>query len=143
VYDWRTALYLLAILCSAGCAGLQGRDYQREGVRLMLWSAIFFGALTVSNVVLFIDAVVSPDVNLRLARQIPVAIGVLALVYGLISDVAWKELRNPREAPPPGRVAALERPPLPALHRQRETGQTTVVATTQAEFGPDRVFAAD
>ena len=35
MYDRRTALHLLSILARAGGAGLQGRDYQREGVRLV------------------------------------------------------------------------------------------------------------
>lgn len=96
MYDWRTALYLLTILSSAGCAGLQGRDYQREGVRL---------------------------------------------VYGLISDVVRNQ--NPREVPRRDKVAATGPLPLPGFHRQREAGQPTVVASAQAQFGPDRVFAAD
>jgi hypothetical protein len=142
VYNWRTALCLLAILSSAGCVGLLARGYQREGVRLLMWGAIFFVALTVSNVALFIDVVVSPDLNLRLVRQIPVAFGALALIYGLIWDVGRNEVRNRREAPP-RETAAIGPSRLPDLHRQRETGQTTVVATTQAEFRPDRVFAAN
>ena len=51
-----------------------------------MWSAIFFAGVTVSNVALLVDAVVLPNVDLRLARLIPTLIGSSCLLYGFVGD---------------------------------------------------------
>ena len=60
------------------------RAYSRSGVRLLFWSALAFVCLSVNNVLLFIDLVVFPEVDLRLYRLIAAFIGVLFLIYGFI-----------------------------------------------------------
>jgi hypothetical protein len=75
---------VLCALASLACAWLLARSYTRSRVRLLLWSAICFTGLALNNVILFIDKVVAPDVDLSAWRLVPAAAGLAALVYGLI-----------------------------------------------------------
>jgi hypothetical protein len=59
------AVYLLSSLTSLTCTVLLLRGYLRSRVRLLLWSSLCFLGLTFSNVLLFIDLVVVPGINLR------------------------------------------------------------------------------
>ena len=77
-------LTLLAALTSVACMVFLFRAYSRSGVRLLFWSALAFVCLSVNNVLLFIDLVVFPEVDLRLYRLIAAFIGVLFLIYGFI-----------------------------------------------------------
>jgi hypothetical protein len=86
VSDFKIALYLVAVLSSGACALLLFRGYLRRRVRLLMWSGICFIGLTVNNVALFVDLVVFPDLDLRLARLIPALVGMTLLLYGFIWD---------------------------------------------------------
>ena len=83
---FKIALYLMAIVSSATCAVLLFRAWVHRRVRLLMWSAICFAGLTLNNVALFVDLVVVPQVDLRLARQLPALIGMMFLLYGFICD---------------------------------------------------------
>jgi len=76
----KIALYIVAVISSATCAGLLLRAYWQRPVRLLMWSGICFIGLTVNNMALFLDLVVFPDVDLRLARVYRGPIG-LVLAY--------------------------------------------------------------
>jgi hypothetical protein len=82
----RIALYVVAVLSSGACALLLIRGYLRRRVRLLMWSGICFIGLTINNVALFVDLVVFPTIDLRLARLIPALIGMTLLLYGFIWD---------------------------------------------------------
>jgi hypothetical protein len=84
---FKIALYILAIVSSATCAILLLRAWMHRRVRLLMWSAICFAGLTLNNVALFVDLVLFPQVDLRLARQLPALIGMMFLLYGFICDV--------------------------------------------------------
>jgi hypothetical protein len=77
-------LTLLAALTSAGCTVLLFRAYSKSGVRLLFWSALAFVCLSVNNVLLFVDLVVFPEIDLRLYRLTAAFVGVLFLIYGFI-----------------------------------------------------------
>jgi len=80
------ALTSLAVLGSVSCMALLFRGYATSGVRLLLWSALCFVFLSASNVLLFLDAVVFADVDLRLYRLMTALLGVLFLLYGFIRE---------------------------------------------------------
>ncbi len=80
------AVYVLCALTSLACAGLLLRAYLDTGVRLLFWCLLCFAGLALNNVVLFVDKVITPDIDLSVWRGLPAALGVLALVYGLIWD---------------------------------------------------------
>ena len=82
----KIALYVIAVLSSGACAVLLFRGYLRRGIRLLMWSSVCFVGLTINNVALFVDLVVLPDIDLRLARLIPALIGMTLLLIGFIWD---------------------------------------------------------
>jgi hypothetical protein len=75
---------VLCAVAAFACAWLLARSYAQSRVRLLLWSAICFTGLALNNVVLFVDKVVAPDVDLSAWRLVPAAAGLAALVYGLV-----------------------------------------------------------
>lgn len=79
-----TVVYILCALTAGLCAWLLGRAYVRSRSRLLLWSCVCFVGLTLNNVMLFIDKVVVTDIDLSAWRQVPAAVGLLFLLYGLI-----------------------------------------------------------
>jgi len=86
VNDLKIVLYAVAVLSSGACALLLVRGYLRRRIRLLMWSGICFIGLTINNMALFVDLVVFPDIDLRLARLIPALIGMTLLLYGFIWD---------------------------------------------------------
>lgn len=78
------AVYLLGVAVTLCCAVLLGRGYARVGNRLLLWSAICFAGLAISNLLVFVDLVVFPEVNLYRWRLLTAAASMLMLVFGLI-----------------------------------------------------------
>jgi len=80
----KVILYLLAIVTSLACTVLLFRAYAQRGLRLLLWSSLCFVGLSISNVLLFLDLVTFPMVELRPARLIAALGGLLFLLYGFI-----------------------------------------------------------
>jgi hypothetical protein len=60
------------------------RYYLRRRTPLLLWSFIGFLGLAVNNVLVFLDLVIYPSIDMSLARATASALAMLALVYGLI-----------------------------------------------------------
>lgn len=77
-------LYLFALISSLACMLLLFRAYAATGMRLLLWSALCFVGLSVSNALLVLDLVVFPDIDLRLLRLAAALTGLLFLLYGFI-----------------------------------------------------------
>lgn len=83
------AVYVLCALTSLACAILLMRGYLRTGVRLLMWSGLCFAGLALNNSLLFVDLVLLRDrMDLSLLRQIPSALGLFALLYGMIWEQA-------------------------------------------------------
>lgn len=80
------SVYLLCILTSAVCALLLGRSYMRTKMRLLLWSSSCFVLLAANNLVVVIDLVILPTMDLRLLRHALSAGAVLVLLIGFIWD---------------------------------------------------------
>ncbi len=80
-------LYALVMLTCLACMLLLFRGYARSGVRLLLWSALCFVGLSVSNVLLFFDLVLFPtQIDLRIYRLGAALAGLAFLLYGFISE---------------------------------------------------------
>ncbi len=79
-------VYALCAVTSLVCAVLLARTYRQTGVRLLLWSSLCFFGLVVNNVLLFVDLIMLPQINLSLWRTITALAGILLLMYGLIWD---------------------------------------------------------
>lgn len=82
-----TAVYVLCFLTSGACAYLLARNYRRTGARLLMWSALCFSFLALNNLVVFIDLLVLPDVDLALLRLCFSFAAVSVLLFGFVWDL--------------------------------------------------------
>jgi hypothetical protein len=80
------AVNLLGVLTCLLCSFLLLRAWGRVHKRLLFWSGLCFAGLTISNVLVFADLVVFPDLNLYPWRLGTAAVAVLLLLYGLIFE---------------------------------------------------------
>ena len=86
------AVYALCLLASAGCAWLLVKSYRATHTSLLLWSAACFVLLALNNLMLVVDLVVLPAVDLSLPRKLLSLAGVSALLFGFIrmwTDWPW------------------------------------------------------
>ena len=77
----------MCFLTSSTCAWLLGRGYLRTRARLLLWSSLCFLLLAGSNLVLMLDVLIFPDINLRLGRLLLSLSAVLVLLFGFVWDL--------------------------------------------------------
>jgi hypothetical protein len=81
------AVYILCALTCAAVAGLLLRGYRRSKTRLLLWSGLCFIGLTLNNVVLYFDMIVTAaNVSLLFWRNLLNLASMAFLLYGLIWD---------------------------------------------------------
>lgn len=80
------AIYSLCTLTALACAYLLLQAFRRSGYRLLLWSGLCFAGLTLNNVVLVIDKVILPDIDLSVWRSVVALAAMAILLYGLIWD---------------------------------------------------------
>ena len=79
-------VYLLCALASLACAILLARGYFRSKARILLWSTLSFVFLALNNLLLFLDLVVLPTVDLSPLRDLTGLIALAVLVFGLLWD---------------------------------------------------------
>lgn len=82
------AAYIVYLLCMGTafvCCVLLFRGYWQSRARLLFWTALFFAALTVENLGLFLDNIIFPNVDLWWYRTFCGLMAVIFLLYGLIS----------------------------------------------------------
>lgn len=77
-------IYSLCSVTSLACACLLLRSFVRTRVRLLLWSALCFAGLTASNVLIVIDRVVYPALDLLTWRLGVALVALLLLLFGLV-----------------------------------------------------------
>jgi hypothetical protein len=78
------AVYILCALTSGLCAVLLLRGYRSSRTRLLLWSGLCFVGLTLNNVLLFVDLIVVPAVDLAILRRSVAAVAMGMLIFGLV-----------------------------------------------------------
>lgn len=79
-------IYSLCTLTSVLCAGMLLRGYLKSRYRLLLWSGLCFVGLTLNNILVIMDNIVFPDVDLSPLRNLVALLAVLPLLYGFIFD---------------------------------------------------------
>ena len=77
-------VYLLCALTSTFCAFLLVRSYRGQRSRLLLWSSACFVGLALNNILLFVDLVVVPELDLSLVRTACALVAVVMMLVGLI-----------------------------------------------------------
>lgn len=80
-------IYALCTLTSLTCAWLLLRSFVHNRYRLLFWSGLCFVGLSVNNMLVVLDKVVLPSVDLLTWRLMSGLVAVLLLLYGLI----WAE----------------------------------------------------
>jgi hypothetical protein len=82
------AVYVLCALTSITCAVLLARSYRARRTRILLWSTWAFVGLSVNNLVLVLDRVITgPEIDMSIVRAATGFVAMLALVVGLV----WEE----------------------------------------------------
>lgn len=79
-------VYILCGITSLACAVLLFRQYRRTTGGLLFWSTLCFVCLAATNILLFIDLVVLPQIDLSPLRSSLTLAGMLMLLYGLIRE---------------------------------------------------------
>jgi hypothetical protein len=77
-------VYTLGALISYACAALLLRGYARGRKKLLLWSGLCFLGLGTSNVLIFVDLILLPQVDLYIFRLATTLVSMSLLLYGLI-----------------------------------------------------------
>ena len=77
-------VYVLCAVIAFTCCALLLRGYRKSKARLLLWSGLCFAMFTLDNVILFIDKVIIPAIDLSPWRSSVPLIGIIFLLYGLV-----------------------------------------------------------
>ena len=78
-------VYALCALTSLLCAVLLVRSHRAKRSALLLWSAVSFCGLFLNNLLLFMDLVMVPEMDLALVRSVTAVVSLTLLVWGLIT----------------------------------------------------------
>jgi hypothetical protein len=73
-------VYILCAVTSVLCAVLLLRQYRATPNRLLFWSAGCFVCLAASNVLLYVDLVILPNIDLSALRNIIMLVGISMLL---------------------------------------------------------------
>ena len=79
-------VYALCAIAASLCAWLLLQAFRRGRYRLLLWSGLCFSGLALNNLLLVLDKLVFPEVDLSLWRSGVALLAMLVLLYGLIFD---------------------------------------------------------
>jgi hypothetical protein len=79
-------VYVLCALTSSFCAALLLRAYRLQRARLLFWSSLCFIGLALNNILLFVDLIVVPQIDLQPVRNGAALLGTAVMLFGLIWD---------------------------------------------------------
>jgi hypothetical protein len=82
-----TTVYALCFFTSLVCGWLLVRSFLRNRTRLLLWSAACFVLLAVNNLLVVVDLVLLPDVDLSPLRVAASFAAVCTLLFGFVWEV--------------------------------------------------------
>jgi cytochrome bd-type quinol oxidase subunit 2 len=77
-------IYLLCFFASVLCAMLLLRGFQRSRVRLLLWSGLCFGFLSLNNLAVLFDLLIVAELDLQMWRHLASFAAVSVLLVGLV-----------------------------------------------------------
>lgn len=82
-----TVIYFLCTLTSLSCTWLLLKGYRRTRHGLLFWSSLCFMGLTFNNLLVVLDRVMLPELDLLAFRLGSTLVALLLLLFGLI----WQE----------------------------------------------------
>jgi hypothetical protein len=77
-------VYFLCALTAFACFALLWRAWRANHADLLFWSALCFAGLTASNVLLVVDKLALPDIDLSVVRLSITLAALLLLIFGLV-----------------------------------------------------------
>jgi hypothetical protein len=80
------AVYLLCAVASAACTALLVRAYLQNRRRILFWSAVCFVGLMVNSIMVVVDLLLVPEVDLRVVRSLVAVLALGSLLFGLVWD---------------------------------------------------------
>jgi hypothetical protein len=78
------AVYLLCFLAATLCAIMLGRSFHRTRHALLFWSTLCFSMLALNNLVLVLDLVVFPQLDLAILRGLIAVAAISTLLFGFL-----------------------------------------------------------
>jgi hypothetical protein len=79
-------VYILCMITSLASSLLLFRALRHNASRLLFWSALCFLGMAINNLMLYVDLMVGPSLDLSLLDDGVSVISSLLLAYGLIWD---------------------------------------------------------
>jgi len=79
-------IYTLCMLTALICTYLLLQAYRRRNYRLLLWSGLCFAGLTLNNLLLVLDKIALPLVDLSALRTAVALLAMSVLLFGLVWD---------------------------------------------------------
>lgn len=80
-------VYIACAILSFACAYLLYRGFRQNQFKLLFWSSLGFVGFAMNNVLLLVDSQFPVEMlDLSVVRLIPGLIGMVLLLYGLISE---------------------------------------------------------
>lgn len=79
-------IYLLCAATAMACTILLWRSYRINRVGILFWSSVCFLGLAAENVLLYLDRITLPHVDLSMLRHLVELTALLALIYRLVWD---------------------------------------------------------
>jgi len=81
---WVNTVYLLCFLTSLSCCLLLIRSYRRSRSKVLLWTAACFVLLAIDNLLVVLDLILLPNVDLLLPRLLATLLAVSTLIIGFV-----------------------------------------------------------
>lgn len=88
-------VYTLCAVASLACASLLIRAFRRSRMRLLLWSGLCFIGLAVNSILVCVDLIMLPSVDLRLWRTCVAMMGMGLLLFGLVWETGSTRSARP------------------------------------------------
>jgi len=80
-------VYVLCAATSIVCAVLLLRGYRASRTRLLFWSSLCFVGLAINSILLFVDLIELPDIDLFWWRTAAALVAMMVLLFGLIWEI--------------------------------------------------------
>ncbi len=81
---FEAVVYLMCVATSLICAYLLARAYRRNRTKLLIWSALCFALLALNNLVLAVDVLLLPTIDLTVVRLVTSLAAVAVLLFGFV-----------------------------------------------------------
>ena len=85
--SFEAVVYVLCFASSTLCFSLLLNAFRRQRERLLLWSSLCFCFLALNNLLVFVDIILLPDINLLPFRSLSALAAMGILLYGFVWEI--------------------------------------------------------